>query len=97
LVAALKPNYPNPFNPETTIPYTVGGNLNGSDVRVTLAIYDVLGQTVRWVVDERLKPGAYRAVWDGRDQTGRRLASGMYFYRLEAGAFNQTRRLMLLR
>ena len=97
LRAVLKANYPNPFNPETTILYTVGGHREDANVAVSLAIYDVLGQTVRQLVDARLQPGEYQAVWNGTNDSGQHLASGIYFYRLETGAFSQTRRLMLLR
>lgn len=94
LAAALGANYPNPFNPATTIPFTVP---TGAAEAVRLEIYDLLGQRVRIVVDESLGPGHHRVVWDGLDARGAPVASGPYFYRLEVGAFAQTRRLLLLR
>jgi hypothetical protein len=89
---ALRPNFPNPFNPSTTIGF---GLPHSAEVR--LELYDVLGQKVRTLVKALLPAGAHQAVWDGRDQVGRTVAGGMYFYRLEAGNFSQVRKLMLLK
>ncbi len=88
----LEQNFPNPFNPQTTIPYTVG--VGGP---VELSIYDALGQKVRTLVQAEQAPGQYRALWDGRTQNGELAASGAYFYRLQAGEHRETRRLVLLR
>ena len=106
LSASLGANYPNPFNPATTIPFTVPSGSpavigdqagGGSAAHVRLEIYDLLGQRVRVLVDGALTAGEHWAVWDGRDARGERAASGPYFYRLEIGAFEQTCRLLLLR
>lgn len=106
LRAALGDNYPNPFNPATSIPFTVPsavsggaepGGLDGTGSDVRLEIYDLVGQRVRVLVDDYLTPGTHLAVWDGRDGRGYRVASGPYFYRVEMGTFVQTRRLLLLR
>ncbi len=87
---ALYQNYPNPFNPETTIGYElVESN------RVTLTIYNLLGQRVRTLVDEWQAAGNYRVVWDGSNDDNRRLASSLYIYELRAGS-NMTRRKMIL-
>jgi photosystem II stability/assembly factor-like uncharacterized protein len=83
----LAQNYPNPFNPTTTISFQLK-----ADSYVTLKVYDVLGREVRTLVNENLKPGSYETRFDG---TG--LASGVYMYRLQAGDFIQTRKLILLR
>lgn len=83
----LYQNYPNPFNPMTTIRFDVGKRSV-----VTLAIYDLRGTKVRTLVDEQLPPGAYTVEFDA---TG--LASGLYFYRLEAGASVRVRKLTLLK
>jgi beta-glucanase (GH16 family) len=92
-VAALHPCYPNPFNPATTIRYDVQ-----EDVPVTLAIYDVAGKRIRTLVDEQSSDaGRYELTWDGRDQRGQVVASGVYFYRLDAGGFSETRRMVLLK
>ncbi|MBD3387104.1 T9SS type A sorting domain-containing protein [candidate division KSB1 bacterium] len=73
-------NYPNPFNPETNITYT----LEQQD-QVSLAIYNAQGQLVRTLVNEIQAPGQYIVRWDGMDQDGERVSSGLYFYRMQAG------------
>ena len=92
-VYALGLNYPNPFNPQTTIPVAIPAG----DVRdVSLRIYNVAGQVVRdlsFLVDS---PGYHYLVWDGEDRAGRPAASGVYLVRLEAGAFRQTRKILLI-
>jgi hypothetical protein len=90
---ALYPCYPNPFNPTTTIGYEVRER-----VPVTLAIYDVAGRRVKTLVDgETSGAGYYEQVWDGRDESGRVVASGVYFYRLDGGSHTETRRMVLLK
>ncbi|MDE3000994.1 MAG: T9SS type A sorting domain-containing protein [Gemmatimonadota bacterium] len=88
----LKQNMPNPFNPSTVIGYQLA---EAGPVR--LAIYSVLGQEVRVLVDERHEAGGFTATWDGTDDLGRRVASGIYLYRLEAGDFTAARRMLLLK
>ncbi len=90
----LAQNFPNPFNPTTSMGYSVGVVSRESLVaaRVRLAIYDVLGREVAVLVDEQKTPGTYTATWDA---TG--MASGVYFYRLQAGTFVDTKRLLLIR
>jgi photosystem II stability/assembly factor-like uncharacterized protein len=95
-LSALRANYPNPFNPSTLIPFAVGG-AGALPVPVRLEIYDLLGQRVRTLVAGALAPGDHQALWDGRDQQGRQVAAGVYCYRLQAGDFSQSRRLLLLR
>jgi hypothetical protein len=89
---SLAQNYPNPFNPATTIPYQVG-----REGRVELAIFDLAGQQVRGLVDAEQPAGAHAVVWDGRDDQGQPVASGIYLYRLRAGAFRETRQLSLVK
>jgi hypothetical protein len=85
-------NYPNPFNPATTIVYSL------SEVSlVKLAIYNLLGQQIRVLVDEVQGRGGYAAEWDGQDQGGQSVSSGVYFYRLEAGGQVLTRKMLLSR
>jgi hypothetical protein len=91
-VAALHQNYPNPFNPSTEIRFDIP---TARDVQ--LRIYNQLGQTVRTLVDNRMKAGTYALEWDGQDQMGRSVASGVYFYNLEAGDFNQIRKMTLVK
>jgi hypothetical protein len=89
---ALHANYPNPFNPSTTIHYQLPAS---SQVR--LELYDVLGQKVRTLVHGAQSAGHYQAVWDGRNEVGDRMAAGVYFYRLQAGEFIQVRKLLLMK
>ncbi len=94
---ALTQNYPNPFNPETVIPFALP---EAADVRLT--IYNVLGQQVSHLVDDRLTAGCHRVAWDGRDEYGRQVASGLYFVRMQAvgtqtSAFTTVRKMMLLK
>ena len=91
-VFSVRPNYPNPFNPATTIAYELSRN---SQVR--LMVYDILGRKVRTLVDERVQPGHYRAVWDGRDDGGTRMSSGVYVFRFRAGDYQKVRKMVLLR
>ena len=89
---ALQQNYPNPFNPETAIVYSLS-----RPTRITLTVYNLNGQPVRTLVRGQQRPGAHRALWDGRDNHGVRVASGIYFYRLQAAGHRLTRRMLLLR
>ena len=90
---ALYPNVPNPFNPTTLIRYDVpehGG-------AVSIRIYEASGRLVRALVDGAQSPGAKVVSWDGRDDDGRPVASGVYFYRLEASNYTKTRKMVLLK
>lgn len=88
---ALSQNYPNPFNPETIISYSLP-----KTATVRLTIYNVFGRMIRTLVDGSMKPGEHRIVWDGRDNQGRKVASGVYFYKLEAGEFRAMKKMILL-
>jgi len=88
----LLPNYPNPFNPTTTIRYT----LNNTQ-RVTLAIYNLQGQKVRTLINHTQQAGEQQAVWDGFNDSGEAVGSGVYFYRLTADGFSESRKMVLLR
>jgi hypothetical protein len=89
----LNGNYPNPFNPSTTIRYSLA-----SDAVVALDIFNILGQHVRTLVSGQLMPaGAYEATWDGRDSQGNVVGSGTYMYRLIAGDFTETRKMIMLK
>lgn len=89
----LHPNYPNPFNPLTRVSFDLPAS-----VRVDLAVYDLAGRVVRTLVDGRILPaGRHELTWTGSDDAGRRLATGVYFLRLTAGEFRQTRRMALLK
>jgi outer membrane protein assembly factor BamB len=88
----LQPNYPNPFNPSTTISYDLPTN---SHVEVT--IINVLGQEICTLADEAQRAGSHEMVWDGKDNQGRAVSSGVYFYRVQSDAFTQTRKMTLVR
>ena len=93
----LLSNYPNPFNPETWIPYRLA-----EDAFVTLTIYDTMGQVVRTLDVGHRIASAYESrpkaiYWDGKNGLGEQVASGVYFYTLTAGDFSATRRMMILK
>jgi hypothetical protein len=94
--ARLYQNHPNPFNPSTTIPFTVPGT-EGSRSRVSLVIYDVRGAHVRTLVNEPYESGRHSVQWDGRNHRGESVASGIYFARLGVGNSVATRKMVLLR
>ncbi len=92
---SLGQNYPNPFNPETTITYAISpvdGMLN-----VRLEIWNTLGKKIRTLIDETQSAGFYTLQWDARDDQGESVPGGMYLYRLQAGAFVEVRKMLLLR
>ena len=86
---ALDGAYPNPFNPETTIRLTVPDGAAARQ-RVTVTIFNLLGQPVRQMAAERMEPGEHHLVWDGRDDRGNTLASGVYYLRMVAGNYGRT-------
>lgn len=89
---ALHPNYPNPFNPSTTIKYDLP-----EAGHVRLSVYNQLGQPVRTLVNRHLTAGYQAVVWDGRDAYGRQVSTGIYFYRLEANGFTQSKKMVFLK
>lgn len=92
----LYQNYPNPFNPETRIRFDLPARTQGA-VAVHLAIYNITGQLVRVLVDAERAAGAYDVVWDGRNARGLTAPSGLYFFRLRAGEFTRTNKMLLIR
>lgn len=92
----LSQNYPNPFNPETKIKYTVGSRQT-HPIPTTLKIYNILGQLVKTLVDEAQEPGSYEVIWDGKDEEGNEVASGIYFHQLKTEEFSQTKKMVLIR
>ncbi len=95
--SALLPNYPNPFNPETWIPFDLA-----EPASVAVNIYDARGRVVRALDLGHLSPGRYRnreraAHWDGRDSAGSPMASGVYIYEISAGAYRESRRMVVLK
>jgi hypothetical protein len=92
---SLAQNYPNPFNQSTIIPVDI--TQEAADLRLEIAIYNGLGQRVRILVNSAARPGRHFYEWDGRDDKGRDLASGLYFYRCRVGGFDLSRKMMLLK
>ena len=85
-------NFPNPFNPSTTIRYGLP-----KEAKVTLKIYNILGEEVVTLVkDELTKVGYHVAIWDGRNQAGRLAANGIYFILMQSGNFTQSRKMLLI-
>jgi len=89
---SLSPNYPNPFNPETRIEYSIS-----KACQVRLEIFNTLGQKIRILVDEYQSVGKKGVIWDGRNENGNEVASGVYFYRLTAGDFSEAKKMLLLK
>ncbi len=95
--SVLLPNYPNPFNPETWIPYQLA-----HPAEVKVSIYAANGSLVRMLDLGHRAPGVYQnkhraAYWDGHNAAGERVASGVYFYTVEAGAFRATRKMLIVK
>jgi hypothetical protein len=86
-------NYPNPFNPETTITFFTAENAEN----VELAIYNLKGQKVKTLVNEVLQAGEHSVVWDSRDDNDRQVGSGIYFYKLKSGNYQKVRKMILLK
>ena len=91
-VFALSQNYPNPFNPETTIKY----NLK-EDSKVTLEIYNIKGQKVKTLINDVLPAGNHSVVWYGKNDNNESVSSGIYFYRITAGDFKDTKKCVILK
>ena len=92
LTTALKGNYPNPFNPETTIQFDLS-----VESMLRIDIFNIKGQRVTTLVNELYKPGEHTIVWKGTDSNGRQVASGVYFYRMTTDEYSAVKRMMLVR
>ena len=88
---ALRPNIPNPFRTGTQIRFELP-----VDLSVTLEIFDIAGRRVRTLVQDHFPAGSHTAAWDGADNQGRDVSAGVYLYRLRAGSFESTHRMILL-
>ncbi len=88
----LEQNAPNPFNPSTTVGFSLAAATN-----VELSVYDVNGRLITKLASGEFPAGSHAAVWDGRDETGRETASGIYFYSLTAGETQERRKMVLLK
>jgi len=91
-VYSLSNNYPNPFNPTTTIDYSIPKSGN-----VEIAVFNATGQKVRTLVNERQDAAFYKVVWDGKNDTGESVASGLYIYRLVSGNFHKMEKMSLVK
>ncbi len=88
----LSQNYPNPFNPSTKIEFSLA-----KSGFVTLQIYDLLGRKVRALVSQELSSGYKSVIWDGKNDDGEAVASGVYFYQLKVGDFSEPKKMLLLK
>lgn len=89
---SLEQNYPNPFNPTTTISFTVP-----RAAQVTIGIYNIAGQLIATLTEREFQAGTYSVTWNGTDNLGQKVTSGMYFCRMESGDFTAVRKLVLLK
>jgi len=92
LVTELRGNFPNPFNPETTISFSLA-----KDSNVTIEIFNIRGQKIRTLVSNYYQIGSYNVVWNGRDDNGNQVGSGIYFYRMNTGEYQAVRRMILMK
>ena len=92
LTNLLYRNYPNPFNPTTTIYFDVA-----EQTKVTIEVYNITGQRVKTLINQTLNPGAYSVVWNGNDHYGRKVASGMYFYQMKTDNYSDIKRMVLMK
>ena len=88
----LKQNYPNPFNPSTTINFRLP-----SDERVVLKVYNSRGQLVKTLIDRKYSAGTHSVAWDGTNDHGKSVASGVYLYRIKAGKYTKSVKMNLVR
>jgi len=89
---SLDQNYPNPFNPATNIAFSLNKNAH-----VSLTVYNLLGQKVKTLLDKEKIAGNHHASWDGTDEAGKLMASGIYYYRLETDSQKATRKMLLMK
>ena len=89
---SLSENHPNPFNPQTEISYDLP-----NAGQVELSIYNLLGQRIKTLVDEFQAAGHKTVRWDGTDEEGNKIASGIYFYRIKAGDFVDSKKMILMK
>jgi len=88
----LNQNYPNPFNPTTAISYQLSGSSH-----INLTVYDGLGQKVRTLVNKIQQSGTHRVFWDGRNDSGQALPTGVYLYHIHGFGFSDTKKCILLK
>ncbi len=93
LVTKVGQNYPNPFNPETTIAFSIANNAQ----QAKLEIFNIKGQKVKTLVNEQLEVGRYNVIWKGTDNSGRRVASGIYFYKFDTNDYHKINKMILIK
>lgn len=86
-------NYPNPFNPTTTISFSV----TQTSPFVTLEIFNLKGQKVKQLVNETLPAGSHSVIWNGTNDSGKSVTSGIYFYKMKTGSYTYTRKMILMK
>jgi flagellar hook assembly protein FlgD len=85
-------NYPNPFNSQTVITFQIK-----TAAKVKLEVYNLLGNKIQTLVDEDIGAGYYSESWDGKDENGLQVSTGIYFYRLRANNYTQTKKLLIIK
>ena len=88
----LNQNYPNPFNPITTINYSINNNGN-----IKIVIFDMLGRQVRSLVNKNNRAGQHSVLWDGKNDAGKIVQSGQYYYNIEMDGVNKSRKMILIK
>jgi hypothetical protein len=88
----LSQNYPNPFNPTTEIRFALPKASN-----VKMVVYDIMGRLISTLVDQNMSVGAHRIMWNGQDQSGKTVSSGVYFYHIQADGFSATKKMVLMK
>ncbi|MFQ6104128.1 MAG: FlgD immunoglobulin-like domain containing protein, partial [Candidatus Glassbacteria bacterium] len=96
LALSLMQNYPNPFNPATTISFDVPG-ASGQKQKMRLLVYDLRGRLVKTLIDSALMPGRHSVAWNGRNEGGERVSSGVYLYMLRCGGKAYTKKMVMLK
>jgi hypothetical protein len=91
-IYSLSQNYPNPFNPVTNFSFTLPQQSN-----VVIKVYDITGREIKTLINEQLNAGTYKADWNSTDNSGANVSSGVYFYRITAGNYTETKRMMLIK
>ena len=89
---SLGHNYPNPFNPSTTIPFTIT-----EPGLAVVTIYDISGREIRQILNESLRSGFYSTIWDGKNSNGAPVSSGVYYYGLKTKTFNSFKKMILIK
>ncbi len=93
----LSQNYPNPFNPSTTINFQIPELDRVQDISTTLKIYDIRGRLIRTLLDEKRSPGYYSEFWDGMNDNGDKVSTGIYFYGLKTESYVSSRKMIIIK